>query len=380
MNEKIKNYVVTFTLAAFLLALSLFAWFKPADKTSTSERRPLDQFPSFTVETVFGTDGKPATFMKDFEDYTLDQFPLRDSFRSLKSMFSLFIYNNMDNNGLYLEDGYVAKMEDKLDEVSVDNAVSIFSGAYDKLISESNSKVYLSVIPDKGYYLSDKSGNLKLDYDALVKALREGLPFAEYVDIFGELDYTDYYRTDTHWKQEELTDVADKIATAMGATLPTEYTVNTLDVPFYGVYYGQLALPLKPDEIKYLTNDTLDSLKVTAPDPKGFGFKEVPLYNMEKAKGNDAYDMFLSGARVSVINIENPNAATDKELVVFRDSYGSSLVPLIAQGYAKITVLDLRELSANQIKFQKYASFENDPDVLFLLSTLVVNASGELKK
>jgi hypothetical protein len=79
--------------------------------------------------------------------------------------------------------------------------------------------------------------------------------------------------------------------------------------------------------------------------------------------------MFLSGP-LSLVTVENPNASTDKELVVFRDSFGSSIAPLFAEGYQKITLLDIRYLNQNIIP--NFVTFENQ-DVLFLFSTGVLN-------
>ena len=71
-----------------------------------------------------------------------------------------------------------------------------------------------------------------------------------------------------------------------------------------------------------------------------------------------------------MITIDNPNAATDKELVIFRDSFGSSLAPLLVEGYAKITILDARYL--NEAMIGKFVEFD-DQDVLFIHCTSVIN-------
>ena len=165
----------------------------------------------------------------------------------------------------------------------------------------------------------------------------------------------------------------------MGVTLKGDYTINALDVPFYGVYHGQSALPLPADEIKYLTSEILSSCTVSVPNKLGFGLTEAPMYDMDKAKGNDPYDMFLSGARMSLVVIENPNATTDKELIFFRDSYGSSLIPLLAEGYSRIIAVDLREITVAQLLNQNLIDFESADDILFIYSTLILNESGELK-
>ena len=89
----------------------------------------------------------------------------------------------------------------------------------------------------------------------------------------------------------------------------------------------------------------------------------------KESKTSDKYDIYLSGA-TPIISIENPNAKTDKELLLFRDSFGSSLAPLIVENYSKITLIDLRYISSQLL--ENFIDFENQ-DVLFLYSTVVLN-------
>jgi len=63
-------------------------------------------------------------------------------------------------------------------------------------------------------------------------------------------------------------------------------------------------------------------------------------------------------------------------LVIFRDSFGSSIAPLFAQGYKKITLVDIRYMHPDML--EHYVEFENQ-DVLFLYSTLVLNNAETLK-
>ena len=168
-------------------------------------------------------------------------------------------------------------------------------------------------------------------------------------------------------------ELAEYLANQMGANVKSEYKVNTLENPFYGVYTGQYAIPVKPDTIKYLTNDTIDNCVVPYYDT---GMPEVrEMYNMEKAVSKDPYEMFLSGV-APLITIENPNATTDKELVMFRDSFGSSLAPLLAEGYKKITVVDVRYIQSSFVG--NFVDFEN-ADVLFIYSTALLNNSTAMK-
>ena len=212
-----------------------------------------------------------------------------------------------------------------------------------------------------------------MDYNELVRIITANTEFSKYIDIFPELSIDDYYKTDTHWRQENLLDVITKISKEMGfeGLLSQEYNVNTLDKNFYGVYCGQSSLPLSADRIKYLTNDLFSDLIVTNLENQ----KKINVYDMERAFGRDPYEMFLSGP-VSLITIENPNAKTDKELILFRDSFGSSIAPLFVEGYRKITLVDIRYMTSNSL--DKFIEF-NGQDVLFLYSTLVLNNSETLK-
>ena len=366
MTKKTKNIVVTFVVVAFFLSASIFAWLKPADDFSLSERRKLSQFPELSFKTIISGD-----FMSNFENYTLDQFPLRDKFRTLKALVTLNVFNQSANNNIYVVDGYASKIEYPLNEASVKRAGERFQYVYEKYLKDSNTKNYLSIIPDKNYFLAKENGYLSVDFEKMISLLKDNTDFLTYIDIANELEASDYYKTDTHWREENIVDVAEKIGAGMGVNVKAEYDVKVLDVDFYGVYYGQSALPLKSEKIKYLTNNTLESCKV-------FDYqnnKEISVYDMEKAAGKDPYEMFLGGP-LSLVTIENENAKTDKELVIFRDSFGSSIAPLLVEGYKKITLVDIRYIHPNML--QNYIEFDSQ-DVLFLYSTSVLNNSETIK-
>ncbi len=362
-----KKYIITTVVtAAFLLGLSLLAWLKPADEFSLAERRSLKQFPEISFNTIVS-----GSFMEKFEEYTLDQFPFRDEFRRIKAIVALKFFGATENNGIYVYDGYVSKTEYPLNEESVIKAGEKFEYVYNKYLKDTETKNYLAVIPDKNCFLAEKGGVLSIDYGEMISLIRENTSFLEYIDITENLSIDDYYKTDTHWKQEKLVSLAEKIGEGMGAEIDAEYTEKTLDKEFYGVYYGQSALPLERETIKYLTNDTLDNCVVYDYQ----NAKEISVYDLEKGMGKDPYELFLSGP-ISLITIENKEAKTDKELIIFRDSFGSSIAPLLVDGYSKITLVDIRYVHPNIL--EKYIEF-NSQDVLFLYSTSVLNNSETIK-
>ena len=99
------------------------------------------------------------------------------------------------------------------------------------------------------------------------------------------------------------------------------------------------------------------------------------VYDMDKAKGKDAYEMFLSGNQ-PIITMRDPENAEGKRLILFRDSFGSSIAPLLMSGYSEIVLVDLRYVSSDMLG--QYVDFEN-VDVLFLYSTLMLNNSLGMK-
>uniref|UniRef100_UPI00405773BC DHHW family protein n=1 Tax=Agathobacter sp. TaxID=2021311 RepID=UPI00405773BC len=364
-NRKDKIYVLIVTMV--FAALTLFCWLKPADDFSMTERRKLNRFPEFTLQTV--GNGK---FMSEFESYTADQFPLRDTFRSIKAFVHKYVFGQSDNGGVYMADGYISKMEYPLSEKAIERVKNKLDYVYKTYIAGTEANVYYSLIPDKNYFIAEKHGYLAMNYDKLYAEMEANLEYMTYIDITDLLTIGDFYYTDTHWKQECILDVAQRLAGEMGVALEAEYEAVTLDVPFYGVYYGQLGLPAEPDAISYLSHPLFGTSAKADGTLKVYDHqnqKEIPVYNMELAQGRDPYEMYLSGS-LSVITIENPNAATDKELVIFRDSFASSIAPLFAEAYAKITLLDIRYLNQNMIG--NFVEFDNQ-DVLFLYSTSVVN-------
>jgi len=355
-------------LVALWAILAAWAWFGPKKEISESERRPLAQFPGVSVSDV--VDGK---FMSAFEDFTLDQFPLRDTFRQVKSLFHYYCLGQKDNNDIYLSDGYAAKQEYPFREDSAAHAANRLNRLYEKYLSGTDSEIYMAIVPDKGYYLAEGSGHLAMDYDAMFDYFRDNLPWAARVDLTAVLEAEDYYRTDTHWRQETLLRAAGVLCEAMGVTSPAEenYTVTALERPFYGVYYGQAALPMEPETMYILESPLLDACTVYDYESGKTG----AVYDMEKLDGKDLYEVFLSGPR-SLLTVENPNATTDRELIIFRDSFGSAIAPLLLQDYAKVTLVDIRYIQIDVL--DRFIAF-NGQDVLLLYSTLVLNNSETMK-
>lgn len=107
-----------------------------------------------------------------------------------------------------------------------------------------------------------------------------------------------------------------------------------------------------------------------------YGWAEpVPFYDMEAALGRDPYEMFLNGADALLV-IDNPKGEKERELIIFRDSFGSSLAPLLIESYSKITLVDTRYI--NSALLGEFIDFD-DQDVLFIYSSGPLNNSLAMK-
>ena len=362
---KKKDIFVVIAASFLIFGLALTGLLMSDKEMSVSERRPLAEFPPLSFKSVAN-----GSFQKGFEEYSPDHFPFRDGFRTIKSLTAYKLFRQKDNNGIYLADGHLSKLDYPENLDSVKKATDRFRDIIDWYADE-NAKVYFSVIPDKNYFLAEKNGYLSIDYDRLISFAKAEMNTAEYIDITGLLELSDYYRTDSHWRQECITDVAGLLADKMGTVLDETYTESKLSDCFQGVYAGQSALPIAADELLCLeTQATKNSLVYDAETETN-----IPVYNGEKLSGNDLYEVYLSGAK-SLLKIENPEGPSDKKLIIFRDSFASSLAPLLISGYREITLVDIRYISPKIL--ERFIDFSGR-DMLFLYSTGVLNNSVTIK-
>ena len=359
--EQTKNRLFLLVPLCFAV-LTLSCWLRSPKSESLAERRKLAQMPAFSVKAL-----ESGRFSSDFERYSQDQFPLRETFRTAKALFSTRVLGRKDNNSIYCSNGYYAQLEYPENLASADYAAEKFTQVYNRYLTEGN-RVYLSVIPDKGYYLE---GNPKMDYDAFVTRLRQGTPFAAYIDLFPTLSLDCYYRTDTHWRQEMLKPAAEALSHGMGKTLRETYSVQPATRDFLGVYAGQAALPMEKETLSYVTSPAIEGAQVV----NGENGAGIGVYDFEALAGRDPYEFYLSGS-LSLITMTNPNAETEDRLILFRDSFGSSIAPYFLECYKEVTLVDIRYLPVSRLG--KVLDFEN-ADVLFLYSTLVLNNSETIK-
>ena len=125
-------------LPILYIALTLACWLHAPNSESLSERRKLAQMPKLSWSAI-----QSGSFASNFESYTQDQFPLRETFRQAKALFSVKVLGRQDNNRIYeSKDGFLAKLEYPMKETSIDYAASRFQAVYDRYLS-GNDRVFV---------------------------------------------------------------------------------------------------------------------------------------------------------------------------------------------------------------------------------------------
>lgn len=350
-----KNKIISIVFIVIIFGLGLTSIIMKDTLISKIERRKLAQFPTEIDD----------EFTQNLDEYLIEQFAYRNEFINLNSFINRKILQKNDDNDVYVVGDNIYEKKYPLDEA---NCIKFTEKINYVIDNYSQNNIYFSIIPDKSCFL-DNTKYLALDYNKMFSIVTENIN-GEYINITDKLNVDDYYKTDIHWKQENLEKIVKQIVTSMGKQYKNvQYTEKEYN-NFYGSLYAKSGVKLEPDNLKYLYNENMENITVKHLE---FGNKNV--YDTEKLTGLDSYDVYLSGAS-SYIEITNSNVEDNSTLILFRDSFSSSLAPLLTPYYNKIILVDLRYIDFNYLKANY--NFENC-DILFIYSSLIINDSNILK-
>jgi hypothetical protein len=369
MNRKVNiNLVTAAVFLLFILVLAVTDVAQAPTQISLGERRQLAQFPEVSWPRITSGD-----FTEDYQTYLQDQMAFRDGFRSVKSFVERKIMLKKENNGVYVVDNNIYDKFWGINQPYIERASRLINELADSIDAEST---YLSIIPTKAnllnpdrYLLSDQ--NIITDFMAAQTQ-------TDYIDLMGLFQAGDtelYYVTDHHWTTPGAIEAYTLLAAEMGLTPVTDYTYDVVTDAFAGRNYGKAAVAsIGKDSILLAHNQSLDNLTVRRYKTLTDYDASDSVYFPEYAEGLDPYDVFLGGAG-PIIVIENSAAASDAELVIFKDSYAHSLAPFLAQHYRKVTLLDLRYVR-KELLIQNFEF--GDKTVLFLYSTTILNTTPQI--
>ena len=247
MNEEIKTEKkkkpkgrIIFSLFILIFCvmlgfISLYGFFVTDREMSETENRVLAKMPVFTLSGL--ADG---SFMKDFESYLTDQFPLRDEAIYLKS-FVERLWGKSEENGVYIgKSGFLFEKPSDYDEEKMNELakqIKAFSQNNGKLktvftLVPNSSYIYGENLPDN-LILPDQKNQINSFYSLL------GKDFAcvdAVTPLLKEKSLNQvFYRTDHHWTTRGAYSVFLAVMQKMGIEVKDgSYEFHTVSAGFEG--------------------------------------------------------------------------------------------------------------------------------------------------
>lgn len=350
-------WLITALFCVFIFGFGAALLISPDRDFSEQENRYLAKFEAPTLSTL-----KSGEFMKDFEQYVIDQFPLRDEWIQMKAWCERLV-GKQENNGVYLgTDGQTLFAQyTKPSQEDLSKRVSYVN----QLGANVDVPVYFALIPDKSYVWADRlPGRAPLvdDGSTIQDAMELIGEDVTYIDLRGKLTGDDvFYRTDHHWSLFGAFQGCQALTQAMGVdTVTPDGEPTMVSDAFYGTTYSSSGAGwVKPDQMYTWVSE--EGITVTA-YPKGEPEPGV-LYDKSFLEKKDKYAMYLGGNKPLAV-VENPQAEGGK-LLVLRDSYSDSLAPFLAQSYQEVHLFDVRY---NLTSVKEYVEEHDIDQVLVLFS------------
>ena len=362
--------VITICFIAFVVGISAAGLLQKDREFSPNENRYLAEAPEFSWEDVL--DGR---FQEKLEEYLRDQIWGRDQWITVKTAVQKAA-GNTDIGGAYVgKDGYDFEkiVPEDVDDSQVQRNIVAVQDYFDVAAGTiSKDRLSFLLVPTSGLVLEDKlPKNARLfDQSAYIEQVQNAMQDYNFVDVREELcaksDAYIYYRTDHHWTTEGAYIAYEKWCETTGMTAASKDSLeqNVVAEDFRGSLYSKiLNVDSAYDSIWIYTPagesmDAVNACKVTV-DEKESGV----IYDVTKLAEKDKYAFFFGG-NYGQVHIEgSPQQETGRNLLVVKDSFANSFVPLILNQYDNIYMVDLRYYNGDM---ESYLSEHGITDVLVL--------------
>ena len=229
-----------------------------------------------------------------------------------------------------------------------------FVNQYKEALGSKN--VYSMVLPtSSSFYLPENYANLayseKADFDSIEESLSGVIPVDAYNILNAHKDEPIYSRTDHHWQPLGAYYAAEEFALMAGVPFAdiSEYEKVTLPGYVGTLYmYTQSATLLNnPEDFVYYkpkTPVTVTQYNTRFENPVAANL----LLDPSSMPNSGYYMVFGSDERIVHVNTECKNG---RNLVIFKDSYGNALLPMLTSSFENIYLCDIRYFDLNAIDF-----------------------------
>ncbi len=346
MNRKRRGQIENLVGKIFILLLFLLMIVNlavPDREQSEEENRMLETRPELSMNTIVTGD-----FTEQWENYMSDQFVGRNLWRNIKVSLDRL-------GGSRLENGvYIGRDGQLLEEIEVpDNeqlsanlsAIETFTQTYPDV------RTTMMLVPDAACILSDSLPAFATVEDQrqlfgmVERRLGDSVNWVDTVSILN--NHTSdklYYKTDHHWTSQGAYYVFRDAALTLGieGSAGDNFVSYTITDSFNGVLASKSGAGLSEKEqidiYVPVTGD--DDVVVNYVDE---GRKTTSLYDSSKLETRDKYGVFLGG-NTSLLDIRTVSAS-EKRLLVVKDSFADCFIPFLAPYYREIVVVDPRYYS-----------------------------------
>lgn len=367
MKEKLAAWLPIGVFLCLIALLSAWNLLRPTRTFSENENRVLTQFPELSAESVL-----EGTFSEKYEEYLADQFPMRDSWISLKTRTELLLGKKDINNVFFgkngwLIDKYKGTLSEERTQANLERLGSFMQFAAEKLGSD---HVRAMLVPTASGVLDNRMPAFASDFDqaALLEKAAALCPDDTFLNLLPLLqehkEEPIYYRTDHHWTTLGAFYGYTAWAESIGLTPygREDFSEETVADDFYGTTHSKINLPVYPDSI----------IRYTPRFPAAYhlifnlGEKESDsLYDESKLEGKDKYSYFLGGNN-PIVTITSSTGEKGRRLLIIKDSYSHCFAPFAVNHFEETTLIDLRYFN---LGVQTFLEQEDFTDVLVLYST-----------
>lgn len=315
-----------------LLLAGLFAAFWPQSDFSQYERRFLASPPSSPSFTNWRSD-------KEVESYLSDRIPFRRLMVGIDAVSNVFTARRTQLEAIPVSGAFLEKPLSGTPE-TLSRRLSQLA----EVASKAGTPYRLIVPTGHGYLLRNTMNPLLAclynEETQLYEVLMQDNAYVPLGEAFAAKNA--YYATDHHWSLDGAYAAycAYCIAEGIEPFVLPDFKLSSFD-GFYGTTYSRSGYPFAAsDTLRCAEPKTAVSLSI-----KDDNTEYDHLIFPEHADTYDGYAVYLGGNH-GLMEITNENASGGT-LMVFKDSFANSLLPLLSAHYQRIVAMDARYYSGN---------------------------------
>lgn len=310
---KKKRWYLIYIAAVLMLAAFPFVGMSVAASNETTENKELARFPRLRSDGTWN-----VRYLSQLGDYFEDHFAFRQELVAANALIrGRLLGVSASDQVLVGKDGwlyYTGTLDDylgrnQMSEKGLANAVHNI-GLMQQYVEDRGSRFLITIAPNKNsvydsYMPSNYLRSGENSHTRLTPLLKQaGIHYADLYEIFEESDECLYLQGDSHWNNK-------------GALLVCRKLLDGLDREYDGSAYDSWEVR------KEHTGDLAEMLYSVAAKPEdNVYYDRIPIY----AYVNDVED-----TEEDWIETINPNG--QGRLLMFRDSFGNSMLPILANEF-----------------------------------------------